>query len=127
MPRDVRSVSPYMRHSPHSDYGVLRPARSSSAIIAGVVFTVISVVTLSGSDPAAKPPASPTPPSPASGSDVPHKAAMVNAGTSPRTPDEEALLRMSLGDLVEGDETFPSGRDAMGNPYGGQYGRRDRI
>jgi hypothetical protein len=97
------------------------------AIIAGVVFTVISVVTLSGSDTAAKPPVSPTP-SPTNGIDAPpHKATMVNAGTSPRTPDEEALLRMSLGDLVEGDEAFPSGRDAMGNPYGGQYGRRDRI
>lgn len=101
--------------------------RRAITIIAGVVFTVISVVTLSGSDTAAKPPASPTP-SPTNGIDAPpHKATMVNAGTSPRTPDEEALLRMSLGDLVEGDEAFPSGRDAMGNPYGGQYGRRDRI
>ncbi|KAJ9125560.1 hypothetical protein QFC22_000522 [Naganishia vaughanmartiniae] len=100
--------------------------RRAITIIAGVVFTVISVVTLSGSEPAAKPPASPTP-SPTNGADVPLKAAMVNAGTSPRTPDEEALLRMSLGDLVESDETFPIGRDAMGNPYGGQYGRKDRI
>jgi hypothetical protein len=89
-----------------------------SAIIAGVVFTVISVVTLSGSDPKAGTPASTTP--------LPDvKPAMKDASTSPRTADEEALIRMSLGELAENGEAF--GRDAMGNPYGGQYGRRDRL
>jgi hypothetical protein len=88
------------------------------AIIAGVVFTVISVVTLSGSDPKAATPATTTP--------LPDvKPAMKDASTSPRTADEEALIRMSLGELAENGEAF--GRDAMGNPYGGQYGRRDRL
>lgn len=50
---------------------------------------------------------------------------MKDASTSPRTADEEALIRMSLGELAENGEAF--GRDANGNLYGGQYGRRDRL
>lgn len=50
---------------------------------------------------------------------------MKDASTPPRTADEEALIRMSLGELADGGETF--GRDANGNLYGGQYGRRDRL
>ncbi|GHJ85309.1 hypothetical protein NliqN6_1711 [Naganishia liquefaciens] len=93
--------------------------RRAITIIAGVVFTIISVVTLSGSDPkpATTAPTSPLP------SEV--KPAMKDASTSPRTADEEALIRMSLGELADSGETF--GRDANGNLYGGQYGRRDRL
>lgn len=89
------------------------------AIIAGVVFTIISVVTLSGSEskPATTAPTTPLP------SEV--KPVMKDASTSPRTADEEALIRMSLGELADSGETF--GRDANGNLYGGQYGRRDRL
>lgn len=84
----------------------------ATAIIAGVVFTVISVVTLSGSDP--KPP----PAAPGTGaSTTPERPAMKDAATSPRT-EEDALLRLGLGDL---GESF--GRDTMA----GQYGRRDRL